>query len=148
MSQSELSGSAAGITNRLRRRTQIAARRIQESSSSPAGEPPAPRFAHYTRVGAKLARAADLVRRDTNKELPPVSVNDLERAVTVFLDEVRLGLREEGSSSTRASSTTRGHYGREMDLEIRDPDRAARVRANRAAVKDDIHQQFLRRQRR
>ncbi len=100
-------------------------------------------FGAYGRIVAKLRRIAAVLEADDALSLPRVSVNDLERAASTFLDEVRLGLpQREGSSSTPGSSTTRGRYGPKVEQEIRDPDRAARVRANRAQVKEEQLQRF------
>ncbi len=92
-------------------------------------------FGAYGRIVAKLRRIAAVLEADDALSLPRVSVNDLERAASAFLDEVRLGLPREGSSLTPGNSTTRGRYGPKVEQEIRDPERAARVRANRATIK-------------
>jgi len=119
----------------------MSTRRIRGPSSSPLEVRPVRLPEHYTRVGAKLNRIADLVRNDVAKELPQVVVNALERALNEFLQDIRLGLQVEGSSSTR--SMTPGHYGRRLSTEIKDPELAKRVAKNRRTVQKDIDATFL-----
>ncbi len=101
----------------------------------------------YARVREKLARAVNVLASDDGQSLPQVSVNDLERAVSTFLSEIRLGLPRGGSLSTPGSSTTPGRYGPKVRLEITDPEMAARVRANQRSVRKDIEDAYLRRTR-
>lgn len=92
----------------------------------------------HGRIVANVRRAASVLEADVELSLPAVSVSALGRAVSSFLDEVRLGLPREGTSSTRTKgSSGTDRYGRSLQTEIRDPELAARVRKNRAAFKDE-----------
>ncbi len=118
--------------------------RTPEPSSFQLAEPSGPSFGQYSRVVAAVRRAASLLEADQRKELPQVAVNALERAVKTFLQDVRLGLPQGGgTTSNQGSFTTPGRYGRKMQTEVQDPERAARIRKNRAVWKDEEHSRMV-----
>ncbi len=144
MSPSQPSQTDAVTSNPLRRRTgkEIPKKVRLDGDTSDSSMGQFHYFGAYGRIVAKLRRIAAVLEADDALSLPRVSVNDLERAASTFLDEVRLGLPREGSSLTPGSSTTRGRYGPKVEQEIRDPERAARVRANRDKIKEEQIQRF------
>ncbi len=95
----------------------------------------------YARVVAKIDRVRSVLVADVGLSLPAVSVNGLERGLSAFLDEIRLGLERRvasgDSSTTRGSGGVRRQYGPKVRLEIEDPDRAKRVRENRAIIREE-----------
>ncbi len=131
MSQAPRSRTAAGILNQSRRRTGTKIPR----PTRPQGTGPQPSeyllYGPYGRVRAALMRVKGLLDADEGLSLPQVSVNDLERALSVFQDECRLGLPREGTPST----PTRG-YGHKLITELKDPELAERVRKNRAEIRE------------
>ncbi len=142
MLQAQPSPTDAVTSNPWRRKIVTKNRREPVSDGSSARSQPPSYFGPYARVVAKVRRAASVLEADDGLSLPKVSVNDLERAVSAFLDEVRLGLPREavvgGSTTSRGSSTTRGRgYGAKLKLELKDPEQAARVRQNRATVREE-----------
>ena len=139
MSPVQRSRTSADTSSPLRRRSAIETRvqsparsygTSQSSGQLRSSEP-------YARVTAKVRRAANVLAADDGLSLPAVSVNDLERAVSTFLDEVRLGLPVADTSSSRTSGSGRRSYGSKLQLELKDPGRAQRVRENRAAFRND-----------
>ncbi len=106
----------------------------------------------YARVVAKIDRVRSVLVADVGLSLPAVSVNDLERGLSAFLDEIRLGLERRvasgDSSTTRGSGGGRRQYGPKVRLEIEDPDRAKRVRENRAIIREEQAAALHSRQRR
>ncbi len=136
---------SANTPDWLRRRRPGGKGRPGTSGSSQQPAQPAPRPEHYSRVGAKLARVVNVILQDLGKDLPAVSINELERSLDQFLEEIRLGLPAGESSSTRTAQGTAGRYGRKLSAEVKDPELAARVRKNRASVRKDIDRKYLER---
>ncbi len=138
MSQAQHSRTHAGTLPRSRPRTgKEIPRGNPTSTRGPSRSYLSLNVAH-ARVVVKLRRAASVLEADDGRSLPQVSVNDLERAVSTFLEEVRLGLPREGTSTNRTSSSGDRSYGSKLQLEIKDPERAKRVRANRKQVEVEI----------
>ncbi len=138
MSQAPLSRTGADILTRSKRKTgtKNQSRRPSSATSSAHSSYPLQYFGAYGRLVAKLRRCASVLEADDGLLLPRVSVNDLERAASTFLDEIRLGLPREDTIMPTGSSTTRGRYGRKLQTEIVDPELSMRVRKNRAAFKE------------
>lgn len=110
-----------------------------ERSSSQQRVLPVSGFGPHSRLVAQLRRVAAILDADEELNLPQVSANSLERSLKEFVQEVRLGLQEEGFTSTRDTGT-RGSYGRRLRTTIKDPELAERVRKNRAAFKEEQFQ--------
>ncbi len=109
--------------------------------------PPGPQlqsFGPHERVRAALARVLGVVNADEELLLPPVSLNDLAKALSAFLAEARLGLDREPRAGATTSTRT-GAYSHKLRLELVDPEISARVRANRRAVQKDLDSKFLER---
>ncbi len=138
MSQAQHSQTPADISTRLRRKIERSPRAtLTSTSDSPPPSSLSLNVAH-ARVVGKLRRAASVLEADVGLSLPQVSLNDLERAVSTFLEEVRLGLPRAGISSSRTSSSAGRSYGKALELEIKDPERARRVRANRKEIEAEL----------
>ncbi len=138
MSPRQRSPMGAGTLTPSRRRTGM----IPRATSTPGPLPDSPSYlslnAAHGRVSAALRRAASVLEADVELSLPQVSVNDLERAVSTFLNEIRLGLPREGTSSSQTPSSGHRSYGRRLRTEITDPELAARVKKNRKAVEVEL----------
>ncbi len=136
MSLQRHSQTDADISNRLRRKIGTRIQKEQGSGGSGNSQQQPAHFGPYGRVVAKVRRAASVLEADDGRSLPQVSVNGLERAVSTFLEEVRLGLPREDSSGQEISSR-QARYGRKLTTELKDPALAQRVRDNRAKVREE-----------
>lgn len=146
MSLPSRSPTGAVTSSPLRRKIETE-RRIQSQSSETSQSSESSLFSGgYARVRTKLSRAVSVLAADDELSLPQVSVNALERAVSTFLDEIRLGLPRVDSSG-RGISSTEGRYGRKLQTEIVDAELARRVRKNRRDVENDIQRAYLARSR-
>ncbi len=120
--------------------------RTPGASSSLPAEPLGPLSGQYLRLVGELRKSVNLLDLDVAQELPPVAVAVLASAVRQFLRDARLGLPVEGSSSSMDSGNNR--YSRKLKLELTDPERAARVRHNREAFRNEEYERMRSRTRR
>ncbi len=144
MSPAQRSPTDVGTLNRSRQRTGMKGQRNRVISSATSLSSVSPHYSGaYAVVTAKLRRAVSVLEVDVEQSLPRVSVNALGRAVSAFLEEIRLGLPPVDTSSTPMGvQSASGRYGRKVTVELVDPALAARVRANRKEVEIGILKSF------
>ncbi len=131
MSRQAHSRTPVDTSNPLRRKKEIVTKKINIPSSRTSSEPrqQSQSFGPYGRVRAKLARAFRMLNVDVELSLQGVLVNDLERAVSAFLQGARSGHPAEGFTSIQGTFWSPGSP--ETKAEPADPERQARVKANR-----------------
>ncbi len=140
MSQTSHSPMDADMSTRLRRKIGTKNPTPTRRSGTSEESPSSLLYGPYGRVRGALRRVLAVLDADDGLLLPQVSVNDLGRALSAFLEDARLGLAGGGSSSTRSPA-----YTHKLTTELNDPELAARVRKNRKAVQLDLDEKFLRR---